>query len=93
MHATLVALGGRSAWKGPFFVHFPKLRDAMEKNIPIKTQARACTILPNFVGCRFLIHNGKDYIPISITQDMVGHKLGEFAPTRKRFHYKSTKNR
>lgn len=68
MHATLIALGGRSAWKGedlhglsdcqhadrwrkgPFFVHFPKLRDAMEKNIPIKTQARACTILPNFVG-------------------------------------------
>ncbi|KIP01850.1 hypothetical protein PHLGIDRAFT_123000 [Phlebiopsis gigantea 11061_1 CR5-6] len=93
MHPTLVALGGRSAWKGPFFVHFPQLREALRSNIPIKTDARACTILPNFVGCRFQVHNGRHYIPVSITQDMVGHKLGEFAPTRKRFYYRQTKNK
>lgn len=87
---------------------FPNLREALENNIPVVTQARSCTILPNFVGCvlftytnreltdriataislRFHIHNGKDYVPVMVTQDMVGHKLGEFAQTRKRFSYK-----
>jgi hypothetical protein len=47
---------------------------------PIKTQARSATILPNFVGLKFQIHNGKSYLDITITEDMVGHKLGEFAP-------------
>jgi len=47
---------------------------------PIKTQARSATILPNFVGLKFQIHNGKSYHDITITEDMVGHKLGEFAP-------------
>ena len=47
---------------------------------PIKTQARSATILPNFVGLKFQIHNGKNYLDITITEDMVGHKLGEFAP-------------
>jgi ribosomal protein S19 len=47
---------------------------------PIKTQARSATILPNFVGLKFQIHNGKNYDDITITEDMVGHKLGEFAP-------------
>lgn len=46
----------------------------------MRTQARAATILPNFVGLRFEIHNGRDYLPVTITEDMVGHKLGEFAP-------------
>lgn len=48
--------------------------------LPIKTQARSATILPNFVGLKFQIHNGKNYLDITITEDMVGHKLGEFAP-------------
>ncbi len=46
----------------------------------VRTQARSATILPNFVGLKFEIHNGKDYHVVSITEDMVGHKLGEFAP-------------
>ena len=50
-----------------------------QKVVPIKTQARAATILPNFVGLKFQVHNGKKYIDITITEDMVGHKLGEFA--------------
>ncbi|KAL7278540.1 hypothetical protein ACG7TL_007539 [Trametes sanguinea] len=99
MLPTAVVQGGRSAWKGPFFVAFPNLRQALENNIPIKTQARSCTILPNFIGpylspsLRFMVHNGKDYVPVTVTQDMVGHKLGEFAITRKRFTYKATKNK
>lgn len=51
-----------------------------ERAPPIKTQARAATILPNFVGLRFQIHNGKIYHEVTITEDMVGHKLGEFSP-------------
>ncbi|KZS89309.1 ribosomal protein S19/S15, partial [Sistotremastrum niveocremeum HHB9708] len=73
---------------GPYFVAFPNLREALQNNLPIQTQARACTILPSFVGIRFMVHNGKSYLPVTVTQDMVGHKLGEFAPTRKRFTYK-----
>ena len=46
----------------------------------VRTQARAATILPNFVGLKFEIHNGKDYHQVTITEDMVGHKLGEFSP-------------
>ena len=46
---------------------------------PIKTQARSCTIIPSFVGLRFQVHDGKNYQDVTITEDMVGHKLGEFA--------------
>ncbi|CAO1636164.1 unnamed protein product [Jaminaea pallidilutea] len=87
---TLLA---RSAWKGPFFVALPNLSEALRNNTPIRTNARSCTILPNYVGLRMLIHNGKQHVPISITEEMVGHKLGEFAPTRKRFTYKYSKNK
>ena len=52
------------------------------KKIPIKTWSRKSTILPDFVGISFLIYNGKKFIPITISEDMVGHKFGEFAPTR-----------
>ncbi|KAF8809860.1 mitochondrial ribosome small subunit component RPS19 [Phlegmacium glaucopus] len=82
---------GRSAWKGPYFVPFPNLREALANHTPIKTQARSCTILPNFVGIRFDVHNGKEYLPVVVTQDMVGHKLGEFSFTKKRFTYRATK--
>ncbi|KAF8335793.1 uncharacterized protein EI90DRAFT_2912937 [Cantharellus anzutake] len=78
----------RSSWKGPFFVSFPNIQEAKQSGIPIKTRVRSCTILPTFVGARFRVYNGKDYIPVHITQEMVGHKLGEFSPTRKRFTYK-----
>src|SRR5690606_39082604 len=95
-HTLLIhtsTMGGRSAWKGPFFVAFSGLRQALEHNIPIRTQVRSCTVIPAFVGIRFLVHNGKDYVPVTITEEMIGHKLGEFAPTRKRFSYRQTKNR
>ncbi|KZP13978.1 ribosomal protein S19/S15 [Athelia psychrophila] len=93
MRPSLAALGGRSAWKGPFFVAFPNLREAALNNTAIQTRARACTILPNFVGIRFMVHNGKDFLPVVVTPDMVGHKLGEFSHTKKRFTYKATKNK
>lgn len=121
---------------GPFFVAFPNLAEALKNNTSIRTNARSCTILPNFVGyvlpspllpstaaapsssanpfppfylsslynvfslwssqsCRlkFLVHNGKHHIPLTVTEEMVGHKLGEFAPTRKPFRYRLTKNK
>ena len=53
------------------------------KKKPIKTWSRNSTIIPEFVGHSFLIHNGKNFIPITISEEMVGHKLGEFSPTRK----------
>ena len=49
---------------------------------PIKTWSRACTIVPEFVGHTFLVHNGRNFLRTSVTENMVGHKLGEFAPTR-----------
>ena len=76
----------RSVWKGPFVD--PSLIKKVEKqkmatNIkPIKTWSRKSTIIPDFVGVSFLIHNGKKFILITISEDMVGHKLGEFSPTR-----------
>ena len=77
----------RGVWKGPF-VHpsllkqVDKLKDKPKKQ-PIKTWSRNSTIIPEFVGHSFLIHNGKNFIPITISEEMVGHKLGEFSPTRK----------
>ena len=94
MRPTSILLkSGRSAWKGPYFVPFPNLREALNNNIAIKTEARSCTILPTYVGIKFLVHNGKDYLPVQITQEMVGHKLGEFSHTKKKFSYKATKNK
>lgn len=76
----------RSVWKGPFVEdNLMKKVDKYKldsKKIPIKTWSRKSTIIPDFVGVSFLIHNGKKFIPITISEDMVGHKLGEFAPTR-----------
>ena len=76
----------RSVWKGPFVD--PSLIKKVEKiknqtnKTPIKTWSRKSTIIPEFVGISFLIHNGKKFIPIKISEEMVGHKLGEFALTR-----------
>ena len=82
----------RSAWKGPNIVPLP-IKEAMSKGTPIRTNARSATILPQFIGLKFQIHNGKEYMPLEVTEDMVGRKLGEFAPTRKRFSYTQTKNK
>ena len=76
----------RSVWKGPFVD--PSLLKKVEKMknkanpAPIKTWSRKSTIIPEFVGISFLIYNGKKFIPIKISEEMVGHKLGEFSPTR-----------
>ena len=76
----------RSLKKGPYID--VKLLKKVKKlkpgeNVIIKTWARACTILPEMVGFTFGVHNGKEHIPVRVTEDMVGHKLGEFSPTTK----------
>jgi len=79
----------RAIWKGPFVEEsLMKKVDKYKidpKKIPIKTWSRKSTIIPDFVGVSFLIYNGKKFIPITISEDMFGHTLGEFAPTRQ-FH-------
>jgi small subunit ribosomal protein S19 len=76
----------RSVWKGPFVDLYllKKAETAQEasKSAPIKTWSRRSTILPQFVGLTFSVYNGHKFIPVSVNEDMVGHKLGEFAPTR-----------
>ena len=77
---------GRSIKKGPFVQ--PKLLERvqeMNKNSEkrvLKTWSRASTIFPDFVGHTFAVHDGRKHVPVYVTEDMVGHKLGEFAPTR-----------
>lgn len=76
----------RSVKKGPYIdpslgKKVQKMNEAMEKKI-VKTWARRCTIFPEMVGHTFAIHNGRKFIPVYITENMVGHKLGEFSPTR-----------
>ena len=76
----------RSLKKGPFVdEHLArKVLNAQETNSRkiIKTWSRRSTILPEFVGMTFAVHNGKKFLPVFVTEDMVGHKLGEFSPTR-----------
>ncbi|MEM1211928.1 MAG: 30S ribosomal protein S19 [Planctomycetota bacterium] len=86
----------RSLKKGPYvdFKLYRKVEklNQMDKREPIKTWARACTIVPEFVGHTFLVHNGKAHLQVFVTEDMVGHKLGEFALTRAfRAHTTGTK--
>ncbi|AIF81729.1 30S ribosomal protein S19 [endosymbiont of Acanthamoeba sp. UWC8] len=79
-------MGRRSVWKGPFIdSHLLKAVEkvvASGKNNVIKTWSRRSTILPNFVGLTFAVYNGKKFIPVLVTEQIVGKKLGEFAPTR-----------
>ncbi|GEQ67232.1 hypothetical protein JCM33374_g896 [Metschnikowia sp. JCM 33374] len=91
MRAAFNLLKGRSAWKGPHVVPLP-IAEAMKTKTPIRTNARSCTILPQFVGLKFQVHNGKEYVEFEVSEDMVGNKLGEFAATRKKFVYKYSKN-
>ena len=76
----------RSAKKGPFVAEklFKKVASLNERRAkqPIRTWSRACTIIPEFVGHTFEVHNGNKHIRVFVTEDMVGHKLGEFSPTR-----------
>ena len=76
----------RSLWKGPFVAGY-LLKKAEQvrssgRNKAIKTWSRRSTILPQFVGLTFAVHNGNKHIPVLVSEEMVGHKLGEFSPTR-----------
>ncbi len=77
---------GRSLKKGPFVDPklLKKILDQGERGVnePIKTWSRACTIIPEFVNHTFMVHNGKEFKKVFVTENMVGHKLGEFSPTR-----------
>ena len=76
----------RSVWKGPYFdiTLFKKVKKSKEENSksPIKTWSRRSTVIPAFAGVTISVYNGKSFIPVYVTEDMVGHKLGEFSPTR-----------
>ena len=85
----------RSTWKGPFIDGhlLKKVQKASDssRNEVIKTWSRRSTILPEFIGLSFAVHNGKKFIPVNVTEDMVGHKLGEFSPTRTFFGHTADK--
>jgi small subunit ribosomal protein S19 len=76
----------RSLKKGPYVVErlFQRIQKQKQNGSrdPLKTWARSCTIVPEFVGHTFMVHNGKTFHRVFVTEDMVGHKLGEFSPTR-----------
>ena len=77
---------GRSIKKGPFvqpvlLKRVREMNEAGEKRV-LKTWSRASTLFPEFVGHTFAVHDGRKHVPVYVTEDMVGHKLGEFAPTR-----------
>jgi small subunit ribosomal protein S19 len=76
----------RSAKKGPYvdekLFHKAMKQKASGSHAPIRTWSRDCTIVPEFIGQRFEVHNGKIFHSVYVTEDMVGHKLGEFSPTR-----------
>ena len=76
----------RSSWKGPFVDgYLLKKADAVQssgRKDVIKTWSRRSTILPQFVGLTFNVYNGHKFVPVSVNEDMVGHKFGEFSPTR-----------
>jgi small subunit ribosomal protein S19 len=77
---------GRSVKKGPFIDHHlqnkvEKAKANNDKKV-IKTWSRRSTVLPDMVGLTFAVHNGRKFVPVYITENMIGHKLGEFAPTR-----------
>ena len=77
---------GRSVKKGPYvqpvlLKRVQEMNEAGEKRV-LKTWSRSSTIIPDFVGHTFAVHDGRKHVPVYVTEDMVGHKLGEFAPTR-----------
>ncbi|MFJ7921109.1 30S ribosomal protein S19 [Lysinibacillus fusiformis] len=77
---------GRSLKKGPFvddhLLKKVEVQEASEKKQVIKTWSRRSTIFPNFIGLTIAVYDGRKHVPVYVTEDMVGHKLGEFAPTR-----------
>lgn len=85
----------RSVWKGPFVDGYllkkaEKVRGS-RRNEVIRTWSRRSTILPQFVGLTFGVHNGRKFVPVMVTEDMIGHKFGEFSPTRTFFGHAGDK--
>ncbi len=85
----------RSVWKGPFVDGYllkkaEKVRGS-RRNEVIRTWSRRSTILPQFVGMTFGVHNGRKFVPVMVTEDMIGHKFGEFSPTRTFFGHAGDK--
>ncbi len=76
----------RSTKKGPYVAHHLdqklKKQEASDKRTPIKTWSRSSMVTPDFVGHTIAVHNGRKHIPVYVTENMVGHKFGEFSPTR-----------
>lgn len=88
---------GRSLKKGPY-IDQKLLKKVLKlkaegKEGPIKTWARDCTICPEMIGFTFLVHNGKEFIPVKVREEMVGHRLGEFSPTTKFYKHGGKKQR
>ena len=83
----------RSAWKGPFIklALFKKIVKSKKK--VFKTYSRTSVISPSFIGVRLRLHNGKDFLPLTLTQDHIGHKLGEFVSTRVKFEHKKKRKK
>jgi len=85
----------RSVWKGPFVDGYllkkAEAARASGRNDVIKIWSRRSTILPQFVGLTFGVHNGKKFVPVLVTEHMVGHKFGEFAPTRTYYGHQADK--
>ena len=85
----------RSVWKGPFVDAYllkkAETSRASGRNEVIKMWSRRSTVLPQFVGLTFGVHNGRKHIPVLVTEDMVGHKFGEFSPTRTYFGHTADK--
>lgn len=85
----------RSVWKGPFVDGYllkkaEKVRASRRSEV-IRTWSRRSTILPQFVGLTFGVHNGRKFVPVMVTEDMIGHKFGEFSPTRTFFGHAGDK--
>lgn len=81
----------RSIWKGPFVK--PALLEAIKNDVQrsgIKTKSRASMIIPSMVGANVHVHNGHQYIPLALTEDMIGHRLAEYVATRKPFSFRAT---
>ena len=82
---------GRSLWKGPFFQL--SLLNAIKADVKregVKTHARSNTIIPSFIGAHLLVHNGHQYVPLTVREEMVGRKIGDFVATQKLFSYRAT---
>lgn len=84
----------RVKWKAPYVQNslLKKLsNNELAPKIEIKTISRQSIIIPKFIGCTIQVYNGKTFSKLKVTEDMIGHKLGEFSPTRKRFNFKKKK--